>query len=317
MTAAPRYGSPEAMADALNRAAKEQAVVEAAQRDLEGADARNYRDRRVNQLRRDAVFHSALRRLGGSTQGRWVVKGGVALQLRLDPSRPSLDIDVAWIGDRLDHAVALEDLRRVLQEPGDDFFQFMVDLPGAREDSTGALEVPIDAMLGGRRFDRFTIDIGPVRESIAADPPIDVPPPLGIAQLGTAIVVILSVTQQLADKVCAIHEMRGDIPSTRWRDLADVAMIAQQVAGIDATELARRIETEAAIRSSALPSGLPSRMLLLEEQLTQWSRSWGTGGREVPIGMDDALEITTRFLDPVLAGTARGEWQLGVLGWSG
>lgn len=44
----------------------------------------------------EVAFRRLLARLEVAAPGRWVLKGGVALLLRLDPSRTSNDIDIAY-----------------------------------------------------------------------------------------------------------------------------------------------------------------------------------------------------------------------------
>ena len=313
-----RYTSPLALERAITERAKVQAASEAEARHLDGRGARDYVSRRVNQLRRDVAFHAILARLAQrSAQGHWVVKGGVALQLRLDPSRPSRDIDVTWVGPHLDHAVALVELRAALAHARDDFFSFELDPHGAEPDETGALVQPVSALLGARRFERFTIDIAPPRDGVRSEQISEVPPPLGIEQLGRTSVQVLAVEVQVADKVCAIHEVRGTSPSSRWRDLADIAMLAEQIDGIDAGRLAEAIASEVLRRPGTLPEGLPREMRISDEQLAAWTTGWGSGGRIVPISLDDAHEIGRCFLDPVLSGqVTSGMWSAATRSWS-
>ena len=65
---------------------------------------------------------------------------------------------------------------------------------------------------------RLQLWLDPSRPSLP-----EVPPPLGIDQLGSFSVRALAVEVQIADEVCAMHEVRGTMPSSRWRDLADIA----------------------------------------------------------------------------------------------
>lgn len=200
-----RYASPRALETAITAKATAKAEGEAAALKLAGRAARDFVGQRINQLQRDVAFHAVLRRLArGSSQGVWVIKGGVALQLRLDPSRPSKDIDVAWLGDAIDRAAELKALRIALQHDDGDFFEFQLDLSRAETDEDGALVLPLGVLLGGRRFERFSIDLAPAREGIEADQVTDVPAPLDIDQLGSATVRVLQVELQLADKLCAI-----------------------------------------------------------------------------------------------------------------
>jgi hypothetical protein len=54
----------------------------------------------------------------------WVLKGGAALLLRLDPNRTSNDIDLAYVAEAGEHAVAVQALAQALAYDADDFFEF-------------------------------------------------------------------------------------------------------------------------------------------------------------------------------------------------
>jgi hypothetical protein len=278
-----------------------------------GRAARDFVGERVNQLRRDVAFHAALRRLSHPTsQGAWVIKGGVALQLRLDPSRPSKDIDLTWMGEAVDRALELDALRTALERDDGDFFAFELDAAGEHVDEAGALVVPVVARLGGRHFERFSIDLAPARDGLVFDEVPPVSAPLGIEQLGEARVRLLQVELQLADKLCAIHEVRRGEPSSRWRDLADIAMIAQQVDDIDGSQLTEALDSESSRRTSTLPEGLPARLTLTAKQEREWAKQWGRGGRSVPISFEHALATAHEFADPILSGRViAGSWQSG------
>lgn len=309
-----RYETPEAFTQALTSAAKRQAADEAQARNLSPRDAKSYLERRVNQLRRDAAVHGILVRLGSGAPGSWVVKGGVALQLRLDPSRPSLDIDVAWMGEHREHEVAVRELRLALSRSTSDFFRYELD-PAPVVDPDGSLVLAVTAWIGVRRFERFSIDIAPPSPDFPNEMLGAVPPPLGLAQLGIARVHVTAPEAQIADKVCAIHERHNGRHSSRWRDLADIAMLAQQVPWMDADILKRLISEEAARRPVRLAGALPKSLSPPTSQLAEWRRAWGTGGRDVPITLDEALDGATRFLNPVLDGTAEGAWDCGTRRW--
>jgi len=239
------------------------------------------------------------------------------LQLRLDPSRPSKDIDLAWIGDQLNHAIALDALRAALSVSGADFFSFELDVRASALEPEGSLTLPVTVRVGTKRFERFSIDIAPAKEGVQFDTFAHRQPPLGLDQIGDAAIDVLSVEQQLADKVCAIHEIRSAVPSSRWRDLADIAMMAQQLDdSIDAGLLHLAIKNEVTRRSATLPNGLAGQLMITDEQLQSWRTSWGTGGRHVPLGLDEALAFARAMCDPILAAEViRGVWSSSAQIW--
>lgn len=313
MSSSGRYATPTALNAAIIANAQQSAESEAASRGLVGRAARDFVGERVNQLRRDVGFHAAFRRLSHPTsQGAWVIKGGVALQLRLDRSRPSKDIDITWMGEAIDRVVELDALRTALERDEGDFFTFELVTAGEHVDEAGALVVPVVARLGGRHFERFSIDLAPAREGVEFDEVPTVSAPLGIEQLGEARVRLLQVELQVADKLCAIHEVRRGEPSSRWRDLADVAMIAQQIDDVDGHRLVEALVAEAGRRTTTLPDGLPTCLTLTTKQQREWSKQWGHGGRSVQISFEYALATGRDFADPILSGrVTAGTWRSG------
>jgi hypothetical protein len=68
--------------------------------------ARHPQHERQRRLR-EVAYRRLLARLFEAQPDRWVVKGGAALLLRLDPNRTSNDIDLAYVADGGEHAMAL------------------------------------------------------------------------------------------------------------------------------------------------------------------------------------------------------------------
>jgi hypothetical protein len=75
---------------------------------------------------REVAYRRLLARLFASRPDAWVLKGGAALLLRLDPNRTSNDIDIAYIEEAGEHAVALAALRADATLDLGDFFSFTV-----------------------------------------------------------------------------------------------------------------------------------------------------------------------------------------------
>lgn len=314
-----RYASPMALERAIGDRIRTRVTQEADERQLPpGRERAAFESRRIAQLRRDVAMQRAVVRLIRHAPERWVVKGGIALQLRLDPSRPSLDIDIVDRADPMDRDLQVRDLTAAFAQRLDDRFEFEVGRPTFNGEDRSTT-IPVTALLGRKEFARFEVDIAPSgshadAEQMTMSLPIDVE--LGDAEVEVAV---MRVEPQVADKVCAMFELHGaarDVPSHRWRDLADVAMLAQQVDGIEAADLLAAVTAEAARRTDTLPEGLPSTFRLPDRQLASWRRIWGDRGRAVPIDVDVALEAATTFLGPVLAGSARGTWLPDAQRWS-
>jgi hypothetical protein len=101
-------------------------------------------------------------------------------------------------------------------------------------------------------------------------------------------------------------------PSTRFRDLADLAIFAHTIS-VGATELGVALTSEAKRRG-----------LTLSDRLTvptgaDWPSGYARVARDAPQlrerDLASAVETVARFIDPALARTARGQWDPGTLRW--
>ncbi|MEO5919210.1 MAG: nucleotidyl transferase AbiEii/AbiGii toxin family protein [Candidatus Limnocylindrales bacterium] len=102
--------------------------------------------------------------------------------------------------------------------------------------------------------------------------------------------------------------------STRYRDLADLALIAhtQSIAG---DELRRALASEVRRRGLEAPNALPS------PGAVGWRAGYARVAKDVPglpeRDLEAALATVRRFVDPVLGGSPAGTWDPGALTWSG
>jgi hypothetical protein len=288
--------------------------------------ARHPPDRRQQRLR-EIAYRRRLARIFTSQGDRWVVKGGAALLLRLDPNRTSNDIDLAYVGEAGEHAVALQSLVEAAALDLGDFFEFEIDRAAVTEVDPGhplerAIGVPVQARIGGRVFADFSVDLALPRDddvavewvepdtTLTGEPEVDAIPP----------VALLALPAQVADKVCALFERHGadEKPSSRARDLADIAMIATQK-DIDGAALAHHLRREEARRLQAgtLLQPLPAQLRLDAEQIADWGPRWKKATRGAPIEFGDAQTIAAAFMDPVLSGAADPMvWSAGEQRWA-
>ncbi len=278
------------------------------------------------QRLREIAYRRLLARLFETQPERWVVKGGAALLLRLDPNRTSNDIDLAYVAQAGEHAVALEALVEAAAYDAGDFFEFTIapdktitvdpDHPLER-----ALGVPVQARIGGTVFADFGIDLG-----LPSDDVVDVEWVRPQATLTgeaavdeTPPVALLALTAQIADKVCAIFERHGPDGhvSSRARDLADVAMIAGQK-DVDGTELASHLRREERrrLKAQTLVEQLPAALRLADGQIADWEDRWSKATRNAPIDFAQAQLVAARFIDPALQDAIAGKrWNAAEQQW--
>lgn len=126
----------------------------------------------LQRLRRQVAFDRLLARLFAASQhdtAGWVLKGGYALELRLDRARSTKDVDLAVPVDALgpastgaSAALLRERLQSAASVPSGDWFTFIVGeltigLDGA---PGGGYRFPVEARMDGRIFGQFHVDLG-------------------------------------------------------------------------------------------------------------------------------------------------------------
>lgn len=175
--------------------------------------------------------------------------------------------------------------------------------------------MPIAAQLGRRPYERFHVDL------VTATPPIATPEtasPLVSVDIPGLIrphYRIYPLAGVVADKVCAIIERHGDHPSIRFRDLADLTLIATSQP-LDATEARTALQAEFARR------GLnPIAELDVPDQ-----RTWSTGYTKIAgttprrhdhTTLQSALDTVKALCDPLLARVVTtGQWNPDTMTWN-
>jgi hypothetical protein len=264
------------------------------------------------RLRKQVAFELFLRRLVAVAPDRFVLKGALALDLRLKATtRPTRDID---LGRDDDEQAAIEDITAAQQLVLNDFFTF-VAIRTDELDSTdefAAVRFHITAQLAGRTFEQFTLDIG-FTDTIPAHPDaIRTSDLLAFAGIDAIELPTLPLAQHLAEKVHAYTRSYGASGrrSTRPKDLVDIILIAASEP-IDAAALRTALEaTFSERRRQDLPGSLPAAP-------ADWATPYRRLAAEVGVEPDltAAFVQAAAFLDPILAGRGEGTWDPIRRGW--
>lgn len=269
-------------------------------------------------LQRQFAYDRLLSRIFVAEPEGWVLKGATALLARMQGSaRHTIDVDLyRQSGGLADAEVAL---RAATSIDLGDFFRFEPS-PGRRIASGSAtLRIPVVAYLGATEFARFHVDLVTDLPMTGEPDEVGALVPFDIPGLDPVRYRAYPLADHVADKVCAFLEIHPRAlgpaqPSTRYRDLADLALIAHTQT-IAADGLRRALESEVRRRELQLPPGLPS------PEADGWRAGYARVARDVPglpeRDLDGALATVRRFLDPVLDGTASGSWNPSGLTWSG
>jgi predicted nucleotidyltransferase component of viral defense system len=157
----------------------------------------------VLRLRKLVVFDRLLARLLTVAPDRWLLKGGLALNLRLGArTRTTKDMDLAR---RDDEATATADLLAAQSIDLGDYFVFAIErtakLDAMLEGAT--VRYHVAAELAGRAFEDVIIDVG-FGDPLAAPPDLlHGPDLLSFAGIVPTTIPAVSLDQQIAEKVHA------------------------------------------------------------------------------------------------------------------
>jgi nucleotidyltransferase AbiEii toxin of type IV toxin-antitoxin system len=264
----------------------------------------------LNELQRQYAYERLLARLYTVDPG-WVIKGAVALLARQVSSRHSMDIDIYR-----DEDPGL--VERKLREAGEldlgDWFRFEIGLGEPLTGTTGGARFSVVAWIGATKWAEFHVDMVGTGVVMTGEPD-EVPAVTGIEIPGIAPIKYRAypLVDHIADKVGAILERHGDgRPSTRFRDLVDL------------TSLVTRVEVRAEDQRVAVLSELDRRKVVIPEHFdVPDQRLWEVGfaaairkaAEPTVNNLAEALALMRAFLDPVLDGTATGQWDPAARRW--
>jgi hypothetical protein len=185
-----------------------------------------------DRLRRRVIFQRIVARLQRAEPGCWVLKGGMALEVRLhDAARVTKDIDLGLRDD----AGKASDLRERLvdglsRDSDGDGFEFAVGRPAQMaEDGGGGMtwRVGIEVRLAGRQFGSIRVDVSPRSYELDATDMVPLPNSLEFAGVETVEVEVVDVHRHAAEKLHAMLKDFGDRENSRVRDLVDLMLLRE------------------------------------------------------------------------------------------
>ena len=216
----------------------------------------------LERLRRRATFERLLVRLEHAMPGQWVLKGGMALEVRLgDRARSTRDLDLAVRQAGEDADTIREQLIEALAEdPERDGFEFRVGPPKALDlDEAGRAgwRFTIDARLDGRTFANVRLDVVARTEEISRTDRVTLRSMLGFAGFPDHQIEAVDPAQHFAEKLHAFTRPHGDRANSRVKDLPDLLLLMDQGLA-PTTELLATVRHVFEVRSTHdLPDSLP------------------------------------------------------------
>lgn len=262
---------------------------------------------RVDQLLRQFAYARLLARLFVLEPERWVLKGATGLLARLPNARHSLDVDLWHRADGLEQAE--QAVQRAAElDLGDHVRLRIGDWREYIDGNRPLARTTVLCRIGERPLvPQFGLDVvtGP-------PPPLppEIAPPLQPLQIPglpePPCIHLFPLACSVADKLAATLTSHRGTPSTRYRDLVDLATIAitQQLAALDL-----HIAVHHELLGQRLP--LPSGFAVPDPDA--WRIGYGRQAQGLPhlrgVGFDEAFALVKAMIDPVLAGRREGVWR--------
>ena len=256
-----------------------------------------------NRLRKMIAFERFIARLTYTHPKFWVLKGGLALQLRLgERARTTKDMDLMHMADE-------KESHQVLRQAGDtnldDWFLFEVGQRSNKPDDLfGGNRYPVRALLDGREFENFHIDVGVSDVLIGRTDTLEFSSLLSFAEISPATIECYPIPQQIAEKFHAITRPYTSGESSRTKDLIDILLLAG-LGPIDAKELSQALITTFSHREThTLPTEMPTVPI-------SWDRSFSRLAKQVNLPYDTlsiSVSATDSFLTPILQMATVKQW---------
>jgi hypothetical protein len=251
-------------------------------------------------LRLKLVIERLLARLFAAPEMPWLLKGGYAMELRYRPkARTTRDIDLSVVSAEGELADRLAKIRDELQAAADndlnDYFVFQIGKPSTELQGApgGGARFPVNAVLGGRTFARFHIDVG------FGDPAISEPEELvgqdflEFAGVPPAKALAIPKSQQFAEKLHAYTLPWTDRPNTRVKDLVDLVLfITSDLPNADAVRSAIRTTFDAR-KTHPLPKKLPTPPDSWSSVFTEMANEAGIS----PNSLEDAVRTLEAYFE--------------------
>lgn len=292
------------------------------------SSAADFKQALENQLRRKAtglevtrrrqrlVFQRLLTRIAQRLGHGVVLKGGLALELRLERARTTRDVDVILFGSE---AALLERLQALGQEDHGDFLTFEVqpsrDTPEVTGDGVlyGGKRFRVEAKLAGKLYGApFGLDVVFGGHMLGDATPIVDEDYLGFAGIAPPTLQLLPVETHLAEKLHA-YTLPRPSPNSRVRDLPDMALLATVPDPLTGRRITEAIhKTFLARATHAVPGLLPP-------PPDAWRKPYADLAAEHRLrwkALDELVAAVQAFLDPVLRGENCGAWQREPWSWS-
>ncbi len=211
----------------------------------------------LDRLRRRVVFERVVARLHIAEPGRWVLKGGMALEVRLaDRARLTKDIDLGLRETVEDQRELHERLVEALAADAyaDWFVVHVEPLRRLMEDGVGPVtwRTTVDARLAAKPFGRVKLDISPRAYELDVTDEVPLPNSLSFAGIDVPTIEVIDVQRHAAEKFHAMQRDFGDRDNSRVRDVVDLVILHENDL-LDPSRLSKAVREVWREREGLLP----------------------------------------------------------------
>jgi hypothetical protein len=186
----------------------------------------------LDRLRRRVMFERIIARIQAAEPGHWVLKGGMALEVRLrDDARLTKDVDLG-LRDDIDSGPDLhERLVEILAVDHDhDYFDFRAGPPERLRDDGGGFptwRARVGAHLADKPFGRIQLDVSPRSHELHVTDTLMVPNSLAFAGISGIEVEAVDVHRHAAEKFHGMLRVFEGRENSRIRDLVDLTILLE------------------------------------------------------------------------------------------
>ncbi len=208
-------------AEALRTALSERLKIEAKKQAVE-----------VQRLTRQVAYDRLLARIFSKRNAPFLLKGGYAMQLRVSNARGTKDVDLALRDAKLlssdsqeQNEAIFEYLRETAAKDLGDFFSFTISPPVMDLEAApyGGARFRVEAVLDGRTFEKFLLDVGVGDVWIEPASQLESGPWLEFAGIPALKYPSISPEQQFAEKIHAYTLPRREgVTNSRVKDLISI-----------------------------------------------------------------------------------------------
>ncbi len=256
------------------------------------------------RLRKQVAFERFIARLATAHKTAWVLKGGLAMQLRLgNQARTTMDVDLLKIDSE---GALLAALRQAAAVDLGDWFYFEVETSNTLpQDEYAGQRFHVNCLLDGRIFEAFKVDVGIGDIVLESFDTLTFDPVLEFAGFPPTQMLCYPVSQQIAEKVHALTRTYTTGTSTRIKDLVDILLLSQYT-DMDGKTLQDALRLTFDRRGThKLPDRLPELPQSLNREYRRLAGELDLSG----ISFIQAQQSVKSFLEPVFSNQPLGVWR--------